>query len=51
MLTSKYMSFAKSDRKTLENCIGKNFSIKDVQIKSPNNPAVMLDAKHLNFTK
>jgi len=51
LLKGKYLSFPKKDRKNLENLIGGNFSIKDIKIKSPNNPAKMLEAKLLSFRK
>ena len=51
MLSEKYVSFPKKDREKVEGLIGKNFSIKDIKIKSPNNPANLLDAKLLSFTK
>ncbi|CAG1021593.1 hypothetical protein DOJK_01099 [Patescibacteria group bacterium] len=45
MLKTKYESFPESDRKNIEN----KLEIKDVKIKSPNNPANLLDAKVLSF--
>lgn len=51
MLTSKYDSFPKTDREKLEKLASKNLLIKDVQIKSPNNPAKFLEAKLIRFTK
>lgn len=51
LLRDKYDSFPQEDRLVLENSSNENFSISDVQIKSPNNPAVLLDAKLISFTK
>jgi hypothetical protein len=51
ILKEKYISFPKKDIKNLENLISDKFSIKDVKIKSPNNPAKLLDAKLLSFIK
>ena len=48
LLNSKYNSFPESDKKALEDLHDK-VSIKDVQIKSPNNPAKLLDAKLISF--
>lgn len=49
MLTSKYNSFPAEDRRSLEALTGPNFSILDKQIKDPNNPARLLDAKLLTL--
>lgn len=49
MLKEKYLSFPKEDREKLENLELDNFFIKDVEIKSPNNPANLLKAKILKF--
>ncbi|PIT92494.1 MAG: restriction endonuclease [Candidatus Harrisonbacteria bacterium CG10_big_fil_rev_8_21_14_0_10_42_17] len=51
ILKAKYNSFPVQDRKVLEKMQQKNFSISDVKIKSPNNPAKLLEAKLLSFTK
>lgn len=51
LLEEKYQSFPERDRKNLEKLIGDNFSIKNIKIKSPNNPAKLLDAKLLSFGK
>ena len=51
MLLDKYNSFPTIDRKNLENIQSENFIIKDIEIKSPNNPAKLLDAKLIKFTK
>lgn len=51
VLTSKYDSFPKEDKESLEALISSNFIIKDIQIKSPNNPAKFLDAKLIRFSK
>ena len=49
LLRNKYESFPEEDKIALENITHKNFSISDIQIKSPNNPAVLLDAKLISF--
>lgn len=49
LLTEKYLSFPAKDRKNLEALTGNSFSIRDIKIKSPNNPATLLDAKLLVF--
>lgn len=51
MLKEKYLSFPEESRRNVENLIGSNFEIRDIKIKSPNNPAVFLDAKLLSFRK
>ena len=51
MLTSKYDSFPKADRDNLEKLASKSLLIKDVKIKSPNNPAIFLEAKLIRFSK
>lgn len=51
LLTSKYDSFPQEDREKLEALVSDNFIIKDIQIKSPNNPAKFLDAKLIKFSK
>jgi hypothetical protein len=51
MLKEKYESFPMGDRNLIESYVNEDFSIKDVKIKSPNNPAVLLDAKLFNFSK
>lgn len=49
LLRSKYDSFPQEDKNFLEGILNTNFSISDVQIKSPNNPARLLDAKLISF--
>lgn len=49
MLTEKYNSFPESDRQAIENIALDNFTISDVEIKSPNNPARLLNAKFIKF--
>ena len=51
MLKEKYLSFPARDRKNLEKLVGDKFFVKDIKIKSPNNPAKLLEAKLLNFKK
>lgn len=49
MKQEKYDSFPENDRNALENYDG--ITVKDVQIKSPNNPAQFLGAKLITFQK
>lgn len=51
ILKEKYDSFPAPDRKNLENISNDDFSISDIKIKSPNNPAKLLNAKMVKFTK
>jgi len=51
MLQEKYLSFPERDRKNLEKLVSDKFFIKDIKIKSPNNPAKLLKAKLLSFKK
>jgi len=51
LLKEKYLSFPEKDRKNLESLTSDNFSIKDIKIKSPNNPAKLLEAKLVSFRK
>ena len=51
MSESKYLSFPDSDRKNLEeaiNSIGGNIS--DIKLKSPNNPAKLINSKVISFS-
>ena len=49
MLTEKYNSFPESDRQIIENVSDNNFTITDIEIKAPNNPAKLLNAKLIKF--
>lgn len=51
ILKEKYLLFPKEDQKMIECLVDDNFSILDVKIKSPNNPAKLLDAKLITFRK
>lgn len=51
ILKEKYLSFPEKDRKNLEKLISDKFIIKNISIKSPNNPAKLLEAKLLSFIK
>ena len=51
MLKEKYDSFLENDRKKLESIKRNNFEILDVEIKSPNNLAHLLNAKLIRFVK
>ncbi len=51
MLKTKYDAMPEADRVTIESLHGENadLQIKDIKIKSPNNPAQLLDAKMITF--
>jgi len=49
MLTEKYNSFPSADRQAIESISSENFTIQDIEIKSPNNPAQLLNAKLIKF--
>jgi len=49
MKTAKYNSFPKADREAAEGITGKPFSISDVEIKDPDNPAKFIPAKLIQF--
>ena len=49
MLKQKYITFPNRDKEQLENSLSTGLTINDVKIKSPNNPAKLLDAKLLTF--
>ena len=49
MLTEKYKSFPESDRQAIESISVDNFTINDIEVKSPNNPARLLNAKLIKF--
>jgi len=51
ILKDKYNSFPVEDRENLEKLEASGLSISDVKIKSPNNPAKLLEAKLIKFTK
>lgn len=49
MKESKYLSFPVHDRQELENILSPALVIKDVRIKSPNNPATLIPAKVISY--
>jgi len=49
MLKEKYDSFPATDISKLENLQNPALTISDIQIKSPNNPAQLLDAKLISY--
>ena len=49
MLKTKYDSFSDVDRNEIESIQSDKFKINDIKIKSPNNPAVLLDAKLITY--
>lgn len=51
LLESKYNDFPQGDRSALESLKIEGFSISKVRIKSPNNPAKLLDARLIAFRK
>ncbi len=50
MKEEKYLSFPSGTRMFLEAISDKGFTIKNVNIKSPNNPAQLIPAKIINYT-
>lgn len=51
MLKQKYDEFPENDKEGLEDMLGPNLHMKDVKIKSPDNPASLLDAKLISYWK
>jgi len=51
MTKEKYNSYPDIHRNNLEKIVENSFSINDIKIKSPNNPAKLLDAKLIKFSK
>jgi len=51
LLESKYTSFPQLDRQALEKLNIAGFAITKVKIKSPNNPATLLDARLISFRR
>ncbi len=51
MLEEKYLSFPSQDRKVLESLQNDNLKISNIEIKSPNNPALLLKAKLISYAK
>lgn len=51
MLEEKYNSFPEEDRKRLENLQNEHFRIEDREIRNPNNPAELLKAKLISYSK
>lgn len=49
MLSEKYNSFPEVDRQAIESITLDNFTISNIEIKSPNNPARLLRAKLIKF--
>lgn len=49
MTKNKFNSFPEEDKNNLKLLVSNNLSIKDIKIKSPNNPAKLLDAVLINF--
>lgn len=47
----KYYSFSESDINNIENLNLESFSIKDVRIKTPDNPSVLKNAKLITFSR
>jgi len=50
MKESKYNSFPEADRREFERAGGELFSVSNVQIKNPDNPAKFIPAKLIKFT-
>lgn len=51
ILEEKYNSFPAEDRDKLEGLQNVNLSITNITIKSPNNPAKLLNAKLISYVK
>lgn len=51
ILKQKYDEFPKNDKEGLEDMVGPNLHMKDVKIKSPDNPASLLDAILISYWK
>lgn len=51
MKESKYLSFSPLSRTMLESISGSGFSMSDRQIKSPDNPAEMINAKIIKYIR
>lgn len=51
VLEDKYQSFPENDRERLEGLQSEYFKIQNVRIKSPNNPATLLEAKLISYAK
>lgn len=51
MLEEKYNSFPDEDRQKIENLSVNKFTVENIEIKSPNNPAELLKAKLIKFIK
>ncbi len=51
LLEEKYLSFSEEERNELEKMQNENFKIKNIEIKSPNNPAELLKAKLISYAK
>jgi len=49
MKEEKYLSFPDDTRKIIETISDASFTIKDISIKSPNNPAQIIPAKMISY--
>lgn len=49
--TDKYMSFPTADRLALERLVSNDLTIKDVRIKTPDNPSILKQAKLITYGK
>ena len=49
--TIKYDSFPQPSKEKLESLVNENFSIAEVQVKDPNNPANLINAKLIKFNR
>jgi hypothetical protein len=47
----KYISFPEADRLGLEQLTKTGFSIQDIQVRNPNNPAQFLNAKLVSYAE
>jgi len=51
LLKEKYFSFPENDRKTLETMENEQFNISSIEIRDPNNPAKLLEAKLIFYAR
>lgn len=47
----KYISFSKESKLKIEQIQNDNFSVRNIQVKNPNNPAKLIDCRLIKFLK
>ena len=50
-LESKYLSLSSDSRNAIESMVNSQLTINQIKIKSPNNPAKMINAKIIRYTR